>query len=424
MAYSLKEILHKGSVFFFLIFGIYILFPSEKRAWLFFPMAAMGLFNLLIYRRVKWNSLIILNASLYIIYLVGFLILSEDRSNAKVLETASSVIVCPVLFSIFAANQKKMFSEKIQGLFFRVLIYASVIYALLVFTYLVYIGILWDSKPFGFYITQLTKNIPFIYDHPIYTSLVLSIALLFSVHLLSRNRTDKKVKRQMMVFMIPMVLALVFLSRRGVILAFGVSMTLLLIGVFSRLRLRPYHIVLAVLGIIALVFINPSSRERMSEIFNVNTYVEKNETNSTSNRIQVYKCAVAQIAKKPWFGYGINDDKSALYDCYKKSLYYLYENRFNTHNQYLSIAMKSGMLGLVIFLLFLAMNIKLALRANDMLFLSVLIFFMVIMLFENVLERQNGVMIFSVLINYFGFKNLLKIENTYDDNLDIEAVQE
>ncbi|NNK87888.1 MAG: O-antigen ligase family protein [Flavobacteriaceae bacterium] len=421
MNYNLKEILQKGTIFFFLFFGIYILFPSENRAWLFFPMAAMGLFNLLLYRKVKWNRLIILNSALYIIYCLGFLFLSEDRSSAKILETSAAVIVCPLLFAIFAANQKKVFSERVQALFFRVVIYSCVLYAIIIFAYLVYSGILWDSKPFGFYVTQLTKNIPLIYDHPIYTSLALSIALLFSVSIASRKSGNKRIKKQMLVLMIPLVLALIFLSRRGVILAFGISMIIFLTGAFSKLKLRPYHIVLSAIGVIALVFINPTSRDRMSEIFNFETYVEKNETNSTNNRIQVYKCAVEQIAKRPWFGYGINDDKTALYSCYKKSLYYLYENRFNTHNQYLSIAMKSGIIGLLIFILFLAINLRLAIRTNDMLFLSVLILFIVIMLFENILERQNGVMIFSVLINYFGFKNLLKLERTYCDNLEMES---
>ena len=50
-------------------------------------------------------------------------------------------------------------------------------------------------------------------------------------------------------------------------------------------------------------------------------------------------------------------------------------------------------------------NIKNAFKSKDIVYVLVLTLFFFMMMIENVLERQNGVLLFSFLINFFGFKN-------------------
>jgi O-antigen ligase len=157
-----------------------------------------------------------------------------------------------------------------------------------------------------------------------------------------------------------------------------------------------------------LLMVIPSTRARMQKITEPESYSKNNETNSVNNRLNIYKCAVQKIKEKPIFGFGINDDKQALYNCYKKELYYLYESKFNTHNQFLSVTMKAGIVGLIVFLFMLIYNFKLAFSLQNRLYLSLLVFFIIVMLTENILERQNGVIIFTFIINYFAFKSLQK----------------
>jgi O-antigen ligase len=149
----------------------------------------------------------------------------------------------------------------------------------------------------------------------------------------------------------------------------------------------------------------------MYELFKMDTYVEANETNSTNNRMNIYKCAYELFKEKPIFGYGIGEDTRALYNCYKNTIYYLYEKKFNTHNQYMSIVLKTGLFGLIVFLIFMGYNLGLGYFNKDWLFCSILIFYMILMLTENILERQNGVILFSFLINYISFKNIINYKN-------------
>jgi O-antigen ligase len=75
------------------------------------------------------------------------------------------------------------------------------------------------------------------------------------------------------------------------------------------------------------------------------------------------------------------------------------KRKFNSHNQYLFICLNSGLVGLSIFLFFVFYVFKTAFLKRDYFLLGILVFFLVAFLFENVLSRQSGVILFSFLIN-------------------------
>jgi len=204
---------------------------------------------------------------------------------------------------------------------------------------------------------------------------------------------------------------LIYLSRKGVLIALIICLIIQLIlflkkrGV-ANIRNVIYSTALVVISLGTLLVIN----QRFRELLNPKTYTAINETNSTNNRIQIYSCAFSLIKEKPLLGYGIEYDRDALNNCYKENLYYLFEKEYNTHNQYLSIWLKISLTGLVIFLMFLIYNIQLAYKSTDVIYGLIIIFYSTIMLTENILERQNGVILFTFLMNYLSFYNLQNTE--------------
>ncbi|WP_289043715.1 O-antigen ligase family protein [uncultured Olleya sp.] len=401
----------KISVFSIWFFGIFSLFPNEKRGVLFIVLILASIFSLIKGKKIKFHKLVLINSILFLIYLLALSYSSDILVAAKRFETASSIMIAPVVFSFFYYNQKVVFSEKNKLLFFKVLHWSNIAFMFVIITFYLKIRYVDQQVEYGYFLSHLERRLPFLNDHPIYISIIFSISVIFSTCYILTRKQSVKFNYIYGVSAFLMFLLILFLSRKGVILALIISLTLIFVF-YKKNNLK--IIILASIAffflVTSLLFFIPQTNKRISEMFDKATYVNKNETNSTSNRLQIYKCAIDLIKEKPIFGYGIEDDRKALYQCFKERLYYLYEFRFNTHNQYLSIVMKVGLFGLLAFLFFLGYNLKMATITNDWLFVGIIVFFSIIMFFENILERQNGVMLFSFLINYLAFKNSLLLD--------------
>lgn len=325
-----------------LLFALYPLFFSEKRGVLVGILLVSALVLLFKGKQIKVRRGLIINSAIYFVYLISFLLLSSDKSTFKVFETGASLIIFPFVFLVYFYNYKEILSQRIEIKFFSIFYWSCFVYSLIGFLYVFFSYLKNSNEPFHFFINQLNNKIPIVYDHPIYSSMLLGIAILFMAKRIIVDMKNTHIFQWISLILI--VLFLFFLSRKGVIIA-AVFSTLFL---FKEKFLK--NGILLALFTALLIFIIPSTRKRMYSLFNQESYVEKNETNSTNNRINIYKCAIKKIKEKPFLGYGINDDKKALYNCYKENLYYLNENKFNTHNQYLSVLMKSGIIGLIIFM--------------------------------------------------------------------------
>ena len=82
-------------------------------------------------------------------------------------------------------------------------------------------------------------------------------------------------------------------------------------------------------------------------------------------------------------------------------------NIYNSHNQYIDIVLKTGIIGLIVFLAFLLENIYYAKRTNNRLLLTFILFYCINFFTENILLRQSGVIMFVFLLaflNKFNFK--------------------
>jgi O-antigen ligase len=392
--------------FCLVLFALFILMPSEKRGILVVIFGLVAVMAAPQKPDIKQLKAFIINASPFLVYLISAIWYFDAQQTPKKLETGLSILVLPFIFAI--VNKNSLFSQKTKTLFFKLFLLSSAIFSLIIISYFAHLGYFNGTRTYGYCLAQVTNNLPIWSDHPIYISIILCLSVIFSyqLYITGLKRRDKILLVALILIIIATVL---FLSRRGPILALIISFIPLLNNLFKRtekkkLILRIVAIVLILSGCI-IVFVKPINK-RILEVVNVKTYLGKNETNSVNNRVQIYKCAIELIENKPIFGYGIGRDKKELYDCYKENLYYLYENKFNTHNQYFSILLRSGIIGFIIFLCFMCYNYNIAIRSGDLIFLSILLFYTVIFLFENVLERQNGVIFFAFIINYFAFRGL------------------
>ena len=147
-------------------------------------------------------------------------------------------------------------------------------------------------------------------------------------------------------------------------------------------------------------YVHPGFKARLSETaFEYNQYRRYNNPNggSLSQRIEYTRASFYLIKQHPVFGVGTGDVPEAYrqaYDTLKSPLEAQYRHR--AHNQFLSITVGFGIIGLLIFLVTLFYPYGLSKRCRSYLYTVFLVIALLSMLPEDTLETQAGVTWFAL----------------------------
>ena len=120
-------------------------------------------------------------------------------------------------------------------------------------------------------------------------------------------------------------------------------------------------------------------------------------------RFELWRNSVQLIKKYPWVGVGTGDaaDVFAAWLNVQNSL--LKEKKLRSHNQYLTITIAFGIIGLMIFLFGLIYPAIKQRKFSDFLYLSFFLIAFLSMLTEDTLETQAGVTFFAFFSCLFLF---------------------
>lgn len=360
------------------------------------PVAFLLLFGILNYKKnpISWKWFFI-NASLFLTYLFSIFVVESGGQYYKIIERSFSIIILPFVFHLLLNT--KTFEGKLVEKFLKTFVVSSVIFSVIIIvaTFLddttVYYQDWYTNKA-----RTVMENFPIIGQHPIYGSIFFGLSILFCFELLKRN-----LSRTFYLILLGFNgISLLFFLSKGVVIGTFLGITFLIMAHyrFSKKSLS-YLLILALLFSSLFLF-----NRRMREMISFKTY-EKVDTNySNSIRLGIYSC-VSEILKEDWLlGVGVGNAQKALDDCYQNKSEVLLQKLYNSHNQYLDVWLKTGILGLFIFLIFLGMNIRKAIYNRNYFLLSILLFFGIIFLAENALSRQTGIIIFYFLITFFNHK--------------------
>jgi len=134
-------------------------------------------------------------------------------------------------------------------------------------------------------------------------------------------------------------------------------------------------------------------------------------------RIIRWRYTLQLISHSPIFGYGSGSENRLLKEkYYENKLYNSYLNELNAHNQYLSILLKTGILGLFVFLLTLCYGFALAWRNKDIFLAAFMIIISIVSFSENILDVNKGIFFYAFFFSFFvkqskpfeGFTRLVK----------------
>lgn len=344
-------------------------------------------------KRTFLSFFFLLSAGLFFAYLWSLTYTSNMQYGFKKISTALSLIILPLSFSTFSKEQLNYCRSRLKD-YLKVYINAV---GILILTCLIPLladyGLdeLFDESK-GFY-----NNLNILNGmDTLYLSFHTSIAVLFSTYLFY-------ISRKLWNAFFALILVVLFFTILF-FLAFKASLipALLSFGILSILtnKLRLWILFGAGLTLlITMVIFSSQINERFSQLLIVkNTIV--NNTDFENVRSNTYNCSIELLPDAGFFGFGIGDGKNELNKCFDSIDSKLSSVSYNTHNQYFSIVTNVGFLGLIIFLGSLFIQSIISLNRKNYLAVTMVVLFTVWMFAENILERQGGVMYFSLFTSF------------------------
>ena len=168
-----------------LLFALFPIIPNNLKG---LPVIFLLLVSLIKYTKTKalWSDFIV-NASLYLVFLLSLIYTENFGYALKKMETMLSIIILPLVFFVLIPKHEILKETKVK--FAKVFIVSSAIFSLLVFlsffldnSTVFYQN--WYANKFRVVVTDMIA----IGQHPIYASIFLSISVIF--FLLSKTNTN------------------------------------------------------------------------------------------------------------------------------------------------------------------------------------------------------------------------------------------
>lgn len=117
-------------------------------------------------------------------------------------------------------------------------------------------------------------------------------------------------------------------------------------------------------------------------------------------RTENWMSGVEAIRKSPLFGYGAGDSLDVLQEHRPKDTW-AFVREANLHNQYLDMAVRFGLVGLIFWLAANYFALRAALKTQHYFYLLFLTIFALSLLTENFLDRQKGIVFFNLFNTAF-----------------------
>lgn len=360
-----------------------------------------------------FNLMPILFIGFYLLYIVG-LLYSQNQEKAWLdLVRKASLLLFPImLFTSTIDTQKR--KNILNG--FVVGCIAAICYTLINIG-IVYFDTGLENCTYRDFCSQ------YFHWHPTYFALYLSFALL--IFDLNYNTLQLKYPILRYALIAFFFIFITLLGSRIIIL----SLLLILGTIYLYAKFKSKHLrqglstcLVALFTIGFTIYSSPNISERMGLAATQATNFYDAEL-PTNPRKDIWIAALSLVKGSPFIGYGSGDVRNQLKGSYKNFGFdFLYQKNFNSHNQYLEIAIAFGLIGLLFFIIHLLIPLFSALEHNAYLYILFLSLFILANLTESTLEVQNGVVFFAFFNSFFA-SSLMPIANDKKDKSSLLKTQ-
>jgi len=388
--------------FFLLLNSSILLIPNKFKA---YPILFLLVFSFILYKKSKKKNnysfkKIFLISALFFIYLASSLYSLQAKEAVFKLSTMASLVAYPIIFGLLESSHF-MISKKQRETIFKGFAFSTTIFCVTSFIYF------WKQE-FNFnetiihYFNLIDIRLGIFSIHPIYLAIYIGISILMIIYLI-QNSHYLFLKITYVVLGLLLIVILIMLMRKGPIIYLLIPFYLLLAN-YVKIKKTIIIVLVTLIAIIFSVKIIPKyQNENRFEELTSNT-INENPESSISIRYRIYQCVFEKIIEHPFLGYGLGSVKNHLDLCYIDKNIDLSKKNYNSHNQFLSVVLTAGIIGLIIFLISIYKIYRLLLQRKSVLGIAILTFFLFNFLTENVIEREHGVIIYSFLLSFFLFQ--------------------
>lgn len=372
-------------------------------------LVSFGLHTLIHARGPQWKNVIskpvLIPASIYLLGLVAVSYSPDKPEAINIITRQLAILLFPVLFSLTELNIGK-YKEGLMCIFgFTCTVTILYLYAdalqIIVYFHLPVSSLF--TLPFMNHNFSMPIGI-----HATYMSMYTAFSILIFLYLFIKKPQLKQ--RWFYIICIFILSAgLMQLSSRAVLIALLLIINFVFpFFLFQGNNKRKIFLVAAsVVSLTAIMFIYTVDSFKTRYVSELRTDLSKNARliENTEPRLARWNAIMELIKKSPVIGYGTGSEKKLLKEKYfEKGLYISYLNEFNTHSEYLSITVKMGVIGLLLFIYILYFGFASALKEGNILFLSFIIIISVVSISENILDLNKGIFFYGFFFPFFLWK--------------------
>ena len=240
--------------------------------------------------------------------------------------------------------------------------------------------------------------------HATYFSMYIALSITVIIHLLTLA-VKKGQKMFLSICLIVLFAGVLPLSSRSVLISLFIIISFLIPFIYlkknRRIRFISFSVVISA---IALAFITANHTFHTRYITDLKEDLTESVINNNllEPRAVRWACAFELIKASPVTGYGTGSEVFLLKDVYFRHHYYsAYINELNAHNQYLSIWIKTGIFGLLIYLLVLYKGFYKAVQQRNLFFCAFMVLITITGFAENILDVNKGIFFFACFFSLF-----------------------
>jgi O-antigen ligase len=138
----------------------------------------------------------------------------------------------------------------------------------------------------------------------------------------------------------------------------------------------------------------------------------------TDPRLARWSVAIGVGVQSPVIGHGAGTEIGLLKDpFFDHQFYRSYLAGLNAHNQFISFFIKSGIIGLLIYLFVLAFGIRVAIAKRDLLLMAFMVIITTVSFSENFLDVDKGIFFYGVFFSLLTLSASPETVNTHTKNI-------
>jgi O-antigen ligase len=240
--------------------------------------------------------------------------------------------------------------------------------------------------------------------HATYLSMYVCLSIASAIYII-KNEQNKNLRTLYIGGLLVLLAGLFQLSSRAVFLAMllivNFCIPFLLLKKQAGQKFFLVSVMLTFLLIVAIFSVSSYKQRYMVDLKEDLTRADRN-FEILEPRIVRWHSALTLIKKSPVFGYGNGDEIPLLRERYfEERLYNSYLYELNAHNQYLSYLLRSGIIGLGLYINVLCFGFSTAFRNRDFIFFSFMGILALVSFSENILDVNKGIFFYAFFFSFF-----------------------